>query len=300
LCAHRSTHGQHKWKESPVNAVVPKHTLVDLHVHSSSSDGLLSPYEVVRLAAHIGIGVLGLTDHDTTQGIDEAIAAGQEYSVEIIPGIELSTSVDAGELHMLGYFIDYHSPVLQSRLAEFQEARRSRAERIVQRLHDIGVTVDSGRVQELAGGESVGRAHVARALVEAGYVTSMDEAFDQYLSRGRPAYVERPRLTPVDAVALIHRVGGVAVLAHPFTVDDLDSVVPDLVDAGLDGLEVFYSLYNTEQRRDLAEIARKFGLVPTGGSDFHGSGEREGREIGTASVPWETVGQLRERQRHSR
>lgn len=268
--------------------------LIDLHVHSTASDGLLSPSEVVDLAATTGITILGLTDHDTTRGVDEAIASGHTVGVEVVPGVELSTSVDTGELHVLGYLIDHHNPELESRLSEFRDARRSRAVRIVERLNEIGVIVDLARVREMAGAGSIGRAHVARALIEAGHVTSIDEAFDRFLGRGKPAYVPRLRLTPVDAVHLVHASGGVAVLAHPFTVDDLDTTLPQLVSAGLGGLEVYYSLYNNEQQVQLAEIARRFELVPTGGSDFHGSGEREGREIGTAEVPMDTLDRLRD------
>ncbi len=274
--------------------------LIDLHVHSTASDGLLSPSDVVALAASKCITVLGLTDHDTTQGIDEALAAGAAHGVEVIPGIELSTSVDAGELHMLGYLIDHHSLVLSARLSEFRESRRGRAVRIVEQLNEIGVDIELRRVQALAGAGSIGRAHVARAMVEAGVVTSTDEAFERFLARGRPAYVPRSRLTPVEAVQLVHLAGGAAVLAHPLSVDDLAAVLPELAAAGLEGLEVYYSLYNTEQQTHLAEVARRFGLVPTGGSDFHGSGEREGREIGTAPVPTDTVERLRKARLHLR
>lgn len=270
------------------------HSSIDLHVHSTASDGLLSPSDVVNLAASLGITTLALTDHDTTQGVDEAYAAGVACGVEVIPSIELSTSVDDGELHLLGYFIDHRSPVLQASLSKFREARRSRVIRIVERLNQIGVNLELACVQAQAGAGSIGRAHVARAMVEAGLATSVDDAFTRYLSRGRPAYIPRLRLSPIDAVRLIQVAGGAAVLAHPFTVPDLERVLPELVLAGLAGLEVYYSLYNTEQREHLAEIARRFGLVSTGGSDFHGSREREGYGIGTAPVPLDTAERLRE------
>lgn len=273
-------------------------TIIDLHVHSSASDGTLSPADVVRLAASRNVRCIGLTDHDTTQGIDEAVDAGKAAGVEVIPGIELSTSVDSGELHMLGYFIDHHDQALLSRLAEFRTARQGRAARIVERLNAAGVPVDLERVRQLAGDGSIGRAHVARALVEIGTVRSMDEAFDMYLSRGRPGYVPRLRLSPVDAVRLVHSAHGVAVLAHPFTVDGLGRVLPELVSAGLNGIEVFYSLYNQEQRSQLAAIAARLGLVPAGGSDFHGPGEREGRDLGSADLPPETVTLLRQARQH--
>ncbi len=266
---------------------------IDLHTHSTASDGLLSPTDLVRLASSVGLKTIALTDHDSTFGLDEALASGRDYDVEVIPGIELSCSVNAGELHMLGYLIDHNSAVLQTRLEEFRKSRRDRVARIVARLHAAGVSIELDRVRELGSGGSVGRAHVARALVETGEVSTMDEAFERYLTRGRPGYVERPRLTPSAAVDLLHRAGGVAVLAHPFTVDELDATLDELISAGLDGLEVYYALYNSDQRARLARLAHAYGLVPTGGSDFHGSGEREGREIGTAAVPPETVDLLR-------
>jgi len=266
---------------------------VDLHTHSTASDGLLSPADLVRLAATIGLTTIALTDHDTTEGIDEAFRAGIENRVEVIPGIELSCSVQAGEVHLLGYYIDHQSNDLQELLTSFRVARRDRVVHIVERLHDSGVRVDLDRVRELGSGGSIGRAHVARALVESGEVSSVNEAFDRYLSRGRPGYVERPRLTPTQAVELVHRSSGLAVLAHPYTVDGLDATLNELVGAGLDGLEVYYGLYNSEQHAQLARLAHVHGLIPTGGSDFHGSGEREGRELGTAPVPSETVDLLR-------
>ncbi len=266
---------------------------VDLHTHSTASDGLLAPVDLVRLAASVGLNTIALTDHDTTQGIDEALSAAAEVGIEVIPGVELSCSVSAGELHMLGYFIGHHSTDLQEQLAAFREGRRDRVVHIIERLNDVNVQVDLARVRELGSGGSIGRAHVARALVESGAVSSMDEAFERYLSRGRPGYVERPRLTPAGAVELVHRSDGVAVLAHPYTVDGLDATLNQLVAAGLDGLEVYYGLYNSDQHARLARLARANGLVATGGSDFHGPGEREGRDIGTAPVPAETIELLR-------
>lgn len=273
---------------------------VDLHTHTTASDGVISPAELVELASQRGLRVLAVTDHDSTDGIDEAIAAGQRLGVTVIPGIELGTETEHGEVHLLGYFIDHRDPALQARLTEFREGRERRVARIVERLGELGMPIDLAEVQRLAAGGSIGRAHVARVMVAAGYVDSVDDAFERFLAFGRPAYVPRPRLTPREAVALVHRAGGAAVLAHPYTVADLDETLADLVDAGLDGLEVYYAIYSDEQRDALRDLADHYGLIPTGGSDYHGPGQQEGRELGTAPVPVETVERLRQAARRAR
>jgi hypothetical protein len=273
---------------------------VDLHLHSTASDGLLSPEDVVALAARRRLQTIALTDHDSTDGVDEAMNAGNRLGVAVVPGIELSTVVDAGEVHMLGYLLDPHNAQLMVRLAEFRDSRERRAEVMVECLNAAGIAVDLARIQELSAGGAIGRPHVARALVESGQATSTNDAFERYLVPGRVGYVPRFRLLPAGAIELIHATGGVAVLAHPFSVDDLGNTLPELVTAGLDGLEVFYSLYNDEQQSLLAALAERHGLVPTGGSDFHGFGEREGHELGSAVVPDDTLDRLRDaaRRRH--
>ena len=266
---------------------------IDLHLHSTASDGTTSPSGVVELSASRGLTSIALTDHDSTAGIAEARLLGPRFGVEVIAGIELSTSVERGELHMLGYFIDPDSVRLKQRLQQFRDSRERRAETIVERLRDAGVPVTLDRVRAFAGGGAIGRPHVARALVEAGQATSVADAFDRYLVPGRVGYVPHFRLTPSEAIALVHAAGGVAVLAHPYSTGAVETVIAALVAAGLDGLEVFYSLYNDEQQAFLAMLAGQHNLVPTGGSDFHGTGEREGHEIGSANVPDDTVDRLR-------
>lgn len=267
---------------------------VDLHTHSTASDGTISPAELVALASRRGLRYLALTDHDTTAGVDAAVAAGHRFGVTVIPGVELGTDVPAGELHMLGYFIDHHDPKLQPTLKQFRDERQHRARRMVEQLTRIGIPVSLDEVRREAGQGAIGRAHIARVLVRHGYASSVDDAFDRYLARGRPGYVPRPRLTPVAAVALVRQAGGAAVLAHPYTVADLESELVALSAAGLAGLEVYYASYTPRQREALLELARRFSLIPTGGSDFHGPGEREGRELGSAMVPEETVDLLRQ------
>jgi predicted metal-dependent phosphoesterase TrpH len=278
---------------TPSPSSFAKRSLVDLHCHSTASDGLNPPAEVVRLASDRGLHYISLTDHDSTEGLDEALAAGRERGLSVIPGVELGTDVPAGELHMLGYFIDYRQDAFQARLESFRSGRETRAERIAAQLNAAGIPIRLEEVLAEAGDGAVSRAHVARVLIRHGRACSMDDAFARFLGRGQVGFVERPRLSPTEAVSLIQGAGGVAVLAHPYTVDDVERQLAELVAAGLEGIEVFYGPYSPEERRRLAQYADRYGLIATGGTDFHGVGEREGREIGSVFVPIEVVEQLR-------
>lgn len=270
-------------------------SLVDLHAHSTASDGLLPPAQLVALAGERGLRVLALTDHDTIAGLAAATSAAADVGLRLIPGVELSTHVEAGEVHILGYFIDPADPALSQALARFRAARAGRAETIVARLAAAGVPIAYARVLELAGGGAIGRPHVARALVEAGHAASINDAFERYLVRGRPGYVERYRLTPPDAARLIRAAGGVPVLAHPHSVADLDATLPALLAAGLGGLECYYGDYDEPRKRDLLALAARHGLVPTGGTDFHGPGLAHQRLLGDTLVPPECVAELEAR-----
>jgi len=266
---------------------------VDLHLHSTASDGTTAPSGVVELAAACGLQSIALTDHDSTAGIAEARKAGSKVGVDVITGIEMSTAFTRGELHMLGYLIDPENSTLRDRLQQFRDSRERRAETIVERLQAAGIPITLERVLASAAGGAIGRPHVARALVEAGQAKSVADAFDRFLVPGKVGYVPHFRLTPPEAIELIHAANGVAVLAHPYSTGAVETIVPELVADGLDGLEVFYSLYNDDQQAFLARLAGHHDLVPTGGSDFHGTGEREGHEIGSANVPDDTVDRLR-------
>lgn len=266
---------------------------IDLHLHSTASDGTTAPAGVVELAAAYGLDSIALTDHDSTAGIAEARAAGTNLGVDVVAGIELSTAVRRGELHMLGYLIDPENSTLREQLQTFRDSRERRVETMVERLREAGVPITLERVLALAAGGAIGRPHLARALVEAGQAASVSDAFDRFLVPGKVGYVPHLRPTPTDAIELIHAAQGVAVLAHPFSTGNVETIVPELAAAGLDGLEVFYSLYNDDQQALLAMLAGRHDLVPTGGSDFHGTGEREGHEIGSAHVPDDTVDRLR-------
>lgn len=262
---------------------------VDLHTHTTASDGSLQPEELVQLAAERGVQVLGVTDHDGVDGLARAQQAAQQYGVILVPGIELGTVVAAGEVHILGYFFDPANEQLERHLSRLVEARRERALRIIEQLQQLGFPVSYADLKEIAQGGVITRAHAARLLVQRGYVETIDEAFERYLGRNRPGYVPLGYPTPREAIRIILAAGGIPVLAHPFSVHDLDSTLKELVAAGLLGLEAWYAEYPSTSQHALVELAREYGLLVTGGSDYHGPGFREGRELGSVTVPREAV-----------
>ena len=257
----------------------------DLHTHSTASDGADAPAELVRKAVQRGLAVFALTDHDTTAGLAEADAAGDAEGLRVVHGIELSTDVPRGELHLLGYGIDLDNDELQQTLAALREQSARRLLRILERLRELGIDLPDSVVERDDETRSVGRPHVARALVAAGHAASVQDAFDRYLGNGRPAYVRKARLAPVDAVRLVRRAGGLAALAHPFSLPAFRDHVPQLVSVGLAGLEVFYGEYDDARRRELAALAALNALLMTGGSDYHGENFKVGRELGAADIP---------------
>lgn len=266
---------------------------VDLHTHSAYSDGVLQPAELVRTAAAAGITALALTDHDTTAGLMEAETEATRLGLMFVPGVELSTGDDGDDVHLLGYFIDRHDADLQRALQRFASERSARLDRIVERLADAGVELDAARVRELGGQGTLGRPHVARAMIEAGYVRSIGEAFERYLRRGQPGFVARPKVRPEAAIAVVVAAGGVPVLAHPLGVANLDATLKQLVPVGLRGIEVYYGEYDDQVRTALRRTADQWNLVATGGSDFHGVGFKAGRDLGGPAVPFESVERLR-------
>ncbi len=268
--------------------------IVDLHTHSTASDGSYSPTELLRLAAEAGLKVQALTDHDSTDGLDEAAQAAKVHDIDFIPGIEINTDVKGGEVHVLGYFIEYQRAEFQSILQVLRDARVRRGQRMVERLNEQGLHIRWKRVREIAHG-SVGRPHVAEALMEAGYVKSIEEAFDKYIGAGRPGYVPRYKLAPQDAVRLIASANGLPVMAHPITLPGLEELrkwLPGLRDSGLVGLEVYYGPYTPEQVQELLTIANEYQLIPTGGSDYHGPGIHP-TPLGGRYVPYESVERLK-------
>ncbi len=266
---------------------------VDLHVHTAASDGYYRPAEVVARAAAAGITTLAITDHDTVDGVPEALEAARRFpGLYLVPGVEISADASGGEVHILGYFIDYRDPHLLEALRGLRDSRWQRARRMVARLGELGFPLSWERVQEIAGeGGALGRPHIAQALVERGYVGSFREAFTRLIGHNCPAYVERQKVRPAEAVALVRRVGGLAVLAHPLTAPHPEALVAELKEAGLVGLEAYYAGFSPEESRYLASLARHYGLITTGGSDYHGLDD-VGTGLGAARVPPEAVAAL--------
>lgn len=265
----------------------------DFHCHSNRSDGTRSPADLVNLAAANGVRVVALTDHDTLEGVEEARAAVARHpGMTFVPGVELSCDVPGTEVHMLGLFVDTSNTAFRAELDRMRNGRIQRGERIVEALARLGAPVEWSRVQEIAGEASIGRPHIARALIEAGHVADVDEAFARYLDRNSPAYVERKRLLPAEAVALIHSAGGLAVFAHPPFTDDHEAVAEALAAAGLDGIEVYYRYYEPEVVESLRLLAERLGLVPSGGSDFHGLPRENEHEPGQFEMPAEAIERL--------
>lgn len=266
---------------------------VDLHIHTTASDGRLSPAAVVRKAAEMGMSHIAISDHDTVDGVAPALAAAREYpGLTVIPAVELSTEVGKGEIHVLGYFIDYEDAGFIDTLEGLRQSRRERGRKMVARLGDLGLDISWERVQAIAGEASIGRPHVAQALLEKGYIADMREAFDRYIGRDGPAYVEREKITPEEAVRMIIAARGLPVLAHPYTADDPEAAVLEMKDAGLAGIEAYYGEYNGEQIKRLVALADFHGLLATGGSDFHGEGSPVPAVMGGAPVPPEAAERL--------
>ncbi len=269
---------------------------VDLHLHSTCSDGTDSPETVVALAAAQGLTAIALTDHDTLAGIDDAAAAASSAGIGFIAGVELSLQWDLGGMHLLVYHLGQAPGPLQDRLAGLQDGRSGRNQLIVERLVALGWPITSDEVVEESGGGVVGRPHIAAVLVRMGAADSISDAFDRWLAQGRPAYVSRPRLTPAEAIILARRSGAVPVLAHPHTIgvsaDEYRTAFRNLAELGLAGIEAYYSEYPEELRLHLADIATGLGLIATGGSDYHGT-YKPGLSVGTGHgdlrVPDEVV-----------
>jgi len=297
--------------------------MIDLHVHSTFSDGSLTPEQLVARARDVGLSAMALTDHDCAGGIDSFMAAcrqakpaavkngdtqaagGRGHELIGIPGIEISADVSHGTMHVLAYFIDHKNSELDGKLTLIREGRRIRNEYILRRLNDLGFRLTLDDVSAFAGEDTVGRPHFAQALTARGYVASKKAAFDLYLAKGKPAYVDRFRLSPEESIAVIRKAGGVPVLSHPFTLelskDDLREYAAKLKGAGLEGIEAYYPEHSPSQQREYLDLARDLNIVATGGSDFHGEinpAIRLGKGFGSLNIPDCIVEELR--MRHSR
>ncbi len=245
--------------------------IYDLHIHTSASDGIFSPSEVICQAYEIGLAGLAITDHDTVDGLGEARSFIQKegLNLEFIPGIEMNTELNGREIHILGYFIDYSNSSLLYRLREIKKARFTRAHKMVGRLSDMGIKVELKQVEEIAQGDIIARPHIAQALVDNNYAATVEEAFDKYIGKGRPAYVNRYKFLPAEAIELVKTAGGISVLAHPGLIGD-DNMIDNIVRLGIEGIEVFYPEHDTGQIAEYSRICREKKLLLTGGSDFHG------------------------------
>lgn len=279
----------------------------DLHSHTTASDGMHPPAEVVALAAKADLAAIAITDHDTVAGVEEAMDAGAESGILVVPGVELSTNANGKDIHILGYFTDNGNEAWLSRLRQLREARMGRNERIVEKLRSLGMELQMEDVESAAKARAarskrsdadgtIGRPHIAEALIAKGFVADMEEAFRLYLAEGAAAYVSQERVHPREAIRWIKDAGGTSVIAHP-GIYGADAIVESLCAEGVDGIEVFHSDHGPEDELKYAALAERFNLIATGGSDFHGM--REDRsyhgDIGGRSVDAEVVRELARR-----
>jgi predicted metal-dependent phosphoesterase TrpH len=265
----------------------------DLHVHTCFSDGTYSPEEVVGHAKRLGLVALSVTDHDTVEGCARAAAACQAAGLEFITGVELTAEQEESEIHILGYFIDPQHPQLLAELAHFQTVRQNRIYQMVAKLNALGVPLRPEVVFSLANCQCPGRPHVARALVAQRLCGDLDEAFERFLKRGKPAWVPKFKISAHRAIQLIHQAAGLAVLAHP-GLNYNDDVIPSLVEAGLDGMECFHTKHSTAMTERYLELAEQYQLVVTGGSDCHGTSKGPPL-LGTIKLPYTHVEALKTR-----
>jgi predicted metal-dependent phosphoesterase TrpH len=265
---------------------------VDLHTHTTASDGMYAPRDLVIEAARRGVRVLAITDHDSTEGLPEAFEEAERWRpLEVLPGIEINCDVEGAEIHVLGYLMDWQAPWFQEFCREQRRERRERVHRMAERLAALGMPIDAEEVFALVKEGSAGRPHVAQVMVARGHVKTVREAFDKYLGAGKPGHVQRKKLTPEDAVRLIRKAGGVPVFAHP-GLAGCDELIPGLIAAGLMGIECYYTEHSAQQRATYLQICKDQDLVATGGSDFHGPQVRAAT-LGSPSVPLAAVEALR-------
>ncbi|MCK9859710.1 PHP domain-containing protein [Paenibacillus sp. ATY16] len=277
----------------------------DLHNHTTASDGTMAPAAVVARAKAAGLAAVAVTDHDTMAGVEEALEEGRKLGITVVPGVELSTVADGRDIHMLAYYPDWHNALWQERLAGLRATRGTRNEMIIERLVQLGIPVTMREVEQIAAeqalagsdkgkGKTIGRPHIAELLIRKGAVATMAEAFDRYLGEDGAAYVNPPRIHPFEAIEWIREAGGTSVIAHP-GLYGRDDLVEQLIGKGVQGIEVYHSDHGPEEERRYAELAKKHGLIITGGSDFHG--ERQGEvfhgEIGSRTVDAAVLEQLR-------
>jgi len=257
---------------------------IDLHLHTTASDGVMTPSEIVNYAKNKGLQAIAITDHDTIEGLKEGISEGERIGLEVIPGIEISAEHSPGSMHLLGFLIDVNHPILKERLEYLQRARAERNPRMAEKLNKLGINITFDEVLKVSGGGQVGRPHFAQVLIEKGYVRSFQEAFDRFLKKGAPAYVEKMRFSAEESIHFINEANGVAVLAHPNTLQlngysELENLILRLVKKGLRGIEAYYPEHSALEVAQYKTLAERHGLLVTGGTDYHGI-EKNGLDIG--------------------
>lgn len=273
--------------------------MIDLHMHSFFSDGTMAPEQLILEGVDSGLTAMALTDHDNVAGVPRFLAAAQKAGIRALTGVEVSADVEKGSLHILGYGIRHEDPLLRKRLAWILEGREARNREILSKLARAGMSITMAEVQSFAGSDVVGRPHFAEALIRRGYARNKRDAFSRYLARGRIAYAERRRFSAEDSCALIREAGGVASIAHPFSLElpkeELQEYCQHLKAHGLMGLEVYYPEHTGGMQKDYLKICDTVGLIPTGGSDFHGSATPDlhlGRGFGNLKIPPETYDRI--------
>lgn len=266
--------------------------MVDLHLHTTASDGSSTPKELVMAAAEMGLSAIAIADHDSVEGVKEAVDAGKSAGIEVVPAIEMSSEADSRVVHFLGYFIDFENEQLLKALSDLRDARFARAQKIVDRLKDLGIEIDMEEVLRESAGGAVGRAHIARALAAKGSVSSIRDAFSLHLAEGKPAYVSKLVLEPCDVIRTIHAAGGLVSLAHP-ALSRADDLIDEFVSYGLDALEAYHSEHSSDQVEAYLRLAEEKNLLVTGGSDCHGERSSRGIKLGEANVPDEVLASLR-------
>ena len=280
---------------------------IDLHLHTTASDGVMTPSEIVNYAKNRGLLAIAITDHDTIEGLEEGLLEGKRIGLEVIPGIEISAEHSPGSMHLLGFFIDIHHPILKERLEYLQKARAERNPRMVEKLNKLGIGISFDEVLKASGGGQVGRPHFAQVLLEKGYVRSFQEAFDRFLKKGASAYVDKMRFSAEESIHFINEANGVAVLAHPNTLQlngysELENLILRLVKRGLKGIEAYYPEHSALEVAQYKTLAERHGLLVTGGTDYHGI-EKNGLDIGIGrgemKLPYSIVENLKAARRPS-
>jgi len=271
--------------------------VADLHIHTHLSDGTFSPEKVVKYSKEKGLSAIAITDHDSCSGIAPAIKAGEALGLEIIPGVELSAELDGEEVHILGYFVDWKNPRFIKKLEEISKIRKDRAKKILKKLKTYGIDISEEEFFKFSGPGSVGRLHIAQFLSKKGHIFSIEEAFRNYIGNHGSCYVKKFKLSPKEAIAMIKKVGGVAILAHPKTIyikdKSLDDIVKLLVKDGIQGIEVYYYSHTASDENKLKELAERYNLLISGGSDCHGLGKKDVL-IGRVKIPYELVEKIKQ------